>query len=251
MNGVLVDRMIFGQKNKKESAALLLYQLTRNKELHRGQVKDTGLAPQMSGLRRWQAQRLARTYADLAENPRYRLAITFFLQEIYGDKDFSQRDHDVERVYPIMKRTLPASALLSLAMALELNALSYELDAKLLEVLSEEPGVNDHITEQTYAEAYRRADNYPQRRHQIELIGKLGADLDRIVVKPYIYATLRLARTPAHLAGFGQLQAFLERGFVAFRHMHGADYFMDTIIRRESEILDRIYSHHPHPFQLD
>ena len=243
--------MSFKKNQKKESAALLLYQLIRNKELHRTQAEDSGLSPQLSKLRHWQAQRLARTYADLTENSRYRLAVAFFLNELYGDKDFSQRDHDVERVYPIMKRTLPTNALLSLAMALELKALSYELDAQLLGILSQELGAIDRITEDVYANAYREADNYPQRKHQIELIGRLGADLDRIVAKPYIYATLRLSKRPAHLAGFGELQEFLEQGFVAFRRMRGAGYFMDTIIRRETEILDRIYTHHPHPFQLD
>jgi hypothetical protein len=47
------------------------------------------------------------------------------------------------------------------------------------------------------------------------------------------------------------LQDFLERGFKAFHHMQGADEFLDTIVRRETQILDRIYTSHPHPFALD
>ena len=58
-------------------------------------------------------------------------------------------------------------------------------------------------------------------------------------------------RRPARLAGFGELQDFLERGFRAFRHMEDASEFLDTIERRETQILDRIYARHPHPFDLE
>lgn len=236
---------------KTESAALLLYQLARNKELQRTRVTGPELPPELCLLRRWQSARLARTYADLIEDPRYQPATAFFLNELYGDKDFSQRDHDIERVYPVMIRTLPASVLYSLAMAMELKALSYELDARLMRVLVEEFDAIHHLTEAVYAESYRFCNNYNERKRQIELIGRLGSDLDKIVFKPYVYATLRLVRTPAQFAGFGEFQAFLEQGFTAFRHMRGAGPFLNTIINREMMILDRIYTGHPAPFQLD
>ena len=144
---------------KTESAALLLYQLARNKELQRTRVTGPELPPELCLLRRWQSARLARTYADLIEDPRYQPATAFFLNELYGDKDFSQRDHDIERVYPVMIRTLPASVLYSLAMAMELKALSYELDARLMRVLVEEFDAIHHLTEAVYAESYRFCNN--------------------------------------------------------------------------------------------
>ena len=236
---------------KTESAALLLYQLARNKELHRTRATGAELPPELRLLRRWQSARLIRTYGDLIEDSRYQPAVAFFLHELYGDKDFSQRDHDIERVYPVMIRTLPASVLYSLAMAMELKALSYELDQQLMRVLVEEFDAIKHITEAVYAEGYRVCNNYNERKRQIELIGKLGNDLDKIVFKPYIYATLRLVRAPAQFAGFGEFQSFLEQGFSAFRHMRGADPFLNIIMNREMMILDRIYTGHPTPFQLD
>ena len=42
-------------------------------------------------LRVWQAARLERTHSDLLASPRYRAATRFFLDELYGSKDFSQR----------------------------------------------------------------------------------------------------------------------------------------------------------------
>lgn len=55
-------------------------------------------------------------------------------------------------------------------------------------------------------------------------------------------------RRPARLAGMEDLQSFLERGFEAFRHMGGADYFLATIGAREKAILNRLFSGHPSPF---
>ena len=50
-------------------------------------------------VRRWQNLRFARTYRDLALNPRYRAAIDFFLSELYGDSDMAARDADMDRKY--------------------------------------------------------------------------------------------------------------------------------------------------------
>ena len=71
---------------------------------------------------------------------------------------------------------------------------------------------------------------------------------DRLVVKPFIFTTLKVMRRPAKLAGLQDLQSFLEHGFEAFRHMGGADEFLATIGGRETRILSRLFSGHPDPF---
>lgn len=238
------------RESRSSNAAHLLYQMNRLKNIHRDQVSGH-LSSEQRLLRRWQSERLKRTHRDLLHNPRYRPAAEFFLEELYGDKDFSQRDHDLERAYPILAMTLPAKAMHTMSMAMELNALSLELDETLLKILTEQLGIRENLTEETYAEAYRLCDNYDQRAHQIELIYNLGYQLDNVVHKPFIQPLVRLARGPAHLAGFGELQDFIEWGFSAFRHMGGANEFLETITRREWQILDRIYGGHPQPFALD
>jgi hypothetical protein len=80
-------------------------------------------------LRDWQAGRLARTHADLLASPRFGAAAKFFLTDLYGPKDFSSRDEEVERILPLLTRMLPASALHTVALAVELDALSEALDS--------------------------------------------------------------------------------------------------------------------------
>ncbi|NJN47050.1 MAG: hypothetical protein HC808_11835 [Candidatus Competibacteraceae bacterium] len=178
---------------RKDLAADLRYQLERNQHLQRRWESEFDQASQWL-LRNWQTARLRQTHADLLQNSRYRPAVEFFLHELYGDRDFSRRDHDIERAYPIIVRTMPAGALHSVVMAIELNVLSHELDADLLRVLIDEFAVKDQLNEEVYVRAYRHCDNYAQRLRQIELIGILGRDLELIVVKPLIYTALRLAK---------------------------------------------------------
>jgi hypothetical protein len=54
--------------------------------------------------------------------------------------------------------------------------------------------------------------------------------------------SLRLMRAPAHAAGMGALQDFLERGFDTFRQMRGADEFLARIARRERELAAQLFA---------
>src|SRR5687768_3302362 len=82
-------------------------------------------------VKRWQSRRLAQTYADVASQPRYEAATRFFLDDLYGPKDFSGRDQAMLRIVPVMAKLLPASAVETAAMAVELDALSEDLDQRL------------------------------------------------------------------------------------------------------------------------
>jgi hypothetical protein len=199
--------------------------------------------PRLAELKDWQAVRLARTYADLAADPRYDKATDFFLGDLYGAKDFSGRDEAMLRIYPVMVRTLPRGAVETAALAIEVDALSEDLDRRVAAVL--EAG---DIGEASYARAYRLAGTRAERERQIELIEEVGRRLDTLVTKPLVYSTLKLMRRPAKLAGLEELQSFLERGFAAFRHMGGAETFLATIAGRETRILSRLFSGHPSPF---
>ena len=217
----------------------------------RERVEGGELDPQMALLKAWQAERLARTHADLLESERYGPAGEFFMEDVYGARDFSQRDHDVLRVYESMHRLLPRPMLHALELVIELNALTHELDERLLDVLVDELGVTDEITAEQYAEAYRIADNQAERRRQIDLIDELGREIEALVRKPAVGLALKLARVPARIAGWHELQDFFERGFAAFKHMRGADEFLTTILGRERRILDRIYAGADDPFSID
>lgn len=240
-----------GSDSSERGADLLAREIEGVRGMMASHASDPETYRAMDLLRHWQADRLARTYADMISSERYRPATEFFLSDIYGAKDFTERDQAVVRAYPIMVRTLPDSALHTIAVAVQVHVLTSELDRQMWRVLTEELGVGDRFSESQYVEAFRRCDNRAARDRQLGLVRRVGEDLDRVVAKPGIYHLLRLARKPARLAGFGELQEFLERGFAAFRHMGSGAEFVQTITRRETAIMDRIFARHPHPLDLD
>ena len=185
-------------------------------------------------LRIWQADRLARTHANLLENPRFATTASFFLNDIYGPKDLSRHEEEVRRILPLMAKVLPVPGLETVADAIELNALSELLDADMVAALKKNVF---SLTEDDYVKAYRTVGRRADRERQIEIIAHLGKSLDRLTRKPFIGTALSMMRKPAVLAGLADLQSFLERGYQAFRAMKGSDEFLGSITSREFALL--------------
>jgi hypothetical protein len=204
-------------------------------------------SPWLGPLQRWQAARLRDSFADFLASPRDRLAAEFFLTDLYGDFDVSERDREIERVLPLMRRVLPEKLLLAIADTLELAVLSHAFDLRMADALSTRVA-SDAIDGASYAEAYREVGRPRLRRHQIRLITSIGLILDRAVSTPFVGGLLRMSRRPARAAGLHDLQDFLERGFAAFKKLDGAQRFVDEIARRELAVADRLLEGHPRPF---
>lgn len=201
---------------------------------------EPALAARVRELRRWQAQRLARTYADLKRDPARAPAVDYFLNDLYGPEPFARRDEDLLRAWSILRRTLPGPALEALAGAIELEVLTHELDTRVAQALA--PGT---IEEPSYGAAYRAAEGRAERQRQIDLVVEIGAQLDRIVRHAWLALALRAARGPAHAAGLGALQDFLERGFAAFRRMDETASFLHQIRERETRLMQALFTAQP------
>lgn len=203
--------------------------LTEVIDLRRRWTADRELAPRVKAVKQWQGQRLRRSYADVLAQPRYRHACEFFLDELYGTRDFSQRDTEALRVVPMLVRLLPERAVLTLAMGCELDQLSETLDARVAAAL--ETAV---LSEETYAAAYRAAGTRQEREWQIAQIVQIGQSLDKLARLPLISGMLHLMRGPAEAAGLSHLHEFLSKGFDSFRAMHGAKDFLALVQERET-----------------
>ena len=199
-------------------------------------------------LRAWQAERLAKTHADLLASPRCGAAARFFLSDLYGPKDFSRRDEEVERLLPLLNTILPPSALEAIGLAIEVDALTESLDSALLARLKKK-GQPLQIDDNGYAAAYRALDRNTDRLRQIALIRQTGETLRKVAATPLIGVLLRMMRIPAQRAGLGELQAFLEHGLDAFRAMgDAAPRFLELIEQRETALHHRLMQNQPAPF---
>lgn len=204
--------------------------------------------PWLPNVRRWQAQRLERSFRHYLDDPVMRPAARFFLTDVYGDRDFAARDADIARVMPLMQGLLPQSLLDTVADAIELASLTHAFDLRMAEVLTDMAPRRKQLDDALYARAYRETGLPRLRQHQIALIGWVGEGLASAVRMRGIGTMLRLARGPARAAGFSDLQLFLEHGFDAFAKLGDVEGFLAEIKESETVISQRLFAGDPAPF---
>lgn len=201
-------------------------------------------------LRAWQAARLRASFEHLLADPRSRPAATFFLEDLYDDRDFSQRDRDMAKVAPLMARLLPAHLVQALAGAIALGAISHAFDLRMAAALASRwprPGTLDV---DAYGWAYREAGHPRARARQIALVTGVGGTLAAAVRMVGVEQLLRASRLPARLAGVAALQQFLERGFRAFGQLPDHAAFLEDIATREAEVSRRLFAGAKAPFEV-
>jgi hypothetical protein len=195
------------------------------------------LAARVLALKRYQQDRFSKTYADLLGSPRHGPASRFFLEELYGPRDFSQRDAQFARVVPALVKLFPDEIVATVQTLAELHALSETLDSETASHLD-----GTRIDAPGYVAAWQATGRASDRERQIALTLAVGESLDVLTRNPLVRNTLRMMRGPARAAGLAELQAFLEVGFDAFRAMHGAREFLDLIARRERALAAALFS---------
>ncbi|MDH3860925.1 MAG: hypothetical protein OEU53_04415, partial [Gammaproteobacteria bacterium] len=105
-----------------------------------------------------------------------------------------------------------------------------------------ETDLSTEITEYGYCVACREASSFGECLNLVHKITALGKTLKSLVEVPMIGYTLRAMKAPAHAAGFGALQEFLEKGFFTFREIPDVDHFLAEIEVHMIEIFKRIYT---------
>lgn len=197
---------------------------------------DARLEPRVLAVKAYQHARFERSYPDLLASPRFAAAARFFLDEIYGPRDFSQRDAQFQRIVPALVRLFPGPIVRTVRALAELHALSEELDSAMAERLADA-----EVDAPAYQAAWKATGRAGDRAHQLQLMLDVGHALDQYTASAFTRHTLRLMRQPARAAALGALQSFLESGFDAFKAMGGSREFLDTICARERDLMDRLF----------
>lgn len=225
-----------------DNISLIIQHLSQVATLH-NLAQSSGMLIKIRELQAWQCKRLLASHKNLWTQKRFNPAMQFFIQELYGPKDFTQRDQDIAKVVPKMAKLLPEKALISLESALHLNRLSFELDFDLAKALESNP-----INRETYAAAYWQCQNQQQREQQINFIEALGQDLADVVKIKGISTLLMLSRKPAKLAGVIALHEFLESGYNAFKKLGQVEDFILPIVQLEKQIMKALFDQNsPNP----
>ena len=197
--------------------------------------REPGLLAARTALKQYQAARLAKSHADLLANKDTGDAALFFLEELYGSHDVSQRDTDLSRIVPTLQKMLTYEALNTITEAIVLDALSERLDTAMARVLGTD------FDDGMYIAAYRTATTREERQRQLDLVQELGNSLCGLVKIPLLSVTLSIMKGPARVAGLLDLHKFLDRGFGTFKKMRKPREFVDTIVARERVVMEAIF----------
>ncbi len=206
----------------------------------RTQAREDGLAGAVHQVKQLQARRFRATYADFLTHPRYAQATAFFLDELYGEHDFSVRDAQFARIAGAIERLFP-EAVAELAVDLaETHALTESLDHTLAGHWLALDG--DHAYAEHYVRSWRLTGEREQRQRQLAVVQHMGLELQRLTRMKSLLIALRLMRGPAQAAGLSALQQFLENGFSAFATMGDATQFLQAIAEREQRWINALFN---------
>ena len=207
--------------------------------LRQQHASQPSLARASIEVKRFQALRFRATYADLLRSPRYKTAATFFLDELYSDKDYAQRDQQFSRIASTIATLFP-QAVVDIAAALaEVHALTEALDDLMTRQWMVDGTGGDEAAR--YIRCWRLVADMAARHRQLEVVLLLGQELNRLTRKPGLRTLLKMMRHPAAAAGLSSLQHFLEAGFDAFADMRGAQEFLAVIQQRETEWIQSLF----------
>lgn len=203
------------------------------------------LGAAVAAIKRAQAARFRRCYSDLLASKDFGPAACFFLEELYGEADYSERDQQFARIAGTLATVFPASVVATAVALAQLHALTEELDHSMAAQCLRhgvDPlafGADDYIW--TWHSVGRR----PDRERQLSGVIELGRDLTELTRQPGLALLLKLMRRPAASAGMAPLQQFLERGFAIFaalsRSQGRVDAFLSAVARRESAWLTSMF----------
>lgn len=218
---------------------------------------DPALGSVLRQIKALQSRRFELTYADLLNDAATAPAARFFLDELYGVRDFSQRDQQFTRIAHTLERLFPQTVVATAVQLAELHALTETLDMAMacvwrgsVTVLPGAAHADTHIepgdAAQRYLHCWRTVGAADERARQLQWVRHMGESLARLRRHASLRTLLRMMRAPARAAGLSALQAFLEAGFDTFgalaRQRGGVERFLDTITEREAGWMQRWYA---------
>lgn len=207
-------------------------------------ISDPPTQVATKAVKSFQARRFSGTYRDLLSSVEFGAAARFFLEDLYSDKDYSQRDAQFSRIAGALQTLFPQQVVATAVSLAQLHQLTEELDAQMAAAWITQPSNTQGDSVTRYMACWKHVARESDRQRQLDMVLSVGADLDRLTRTPGHRFMLRMMRRPASAAGLGSLQNFLESGFDTFSGMSGngsrAREFLQTIQIRESAWIERL-----------
>lgn len=219
--------------------------VSRVTDLRQAAESSPPLQAAILAVKRFQARRFALTYADLLKSTVYQGAARFFLEELYGDRDYSERDAQFARIAGALQRIFPDQAVATAVSLASVHALTEEIDHEMGRAWLAQSFAACPAESLRYVKAWKQVGRAADRNLQLKSILALGRDLDRLTRTNGLRMMLKLMRRPARTAGLSDLQEFLESGFDTFAQMSRiggeTEKFLLMIQQRETSLMEELF----------
>ena len=207
---------------------------------------DAALAQGIATVKRFQAERFTRTYADVLTAGPYKGAARFFVDELYSGRDYTLRDAQFSRIAGALQTFFPKHVVATAVALAQLHALTEEIDHEMGRIWVGKTAADSTDETKRYMQVWCAVGRREDRLRQLANVLEVGRELDRLTRLPGLRLTLRMMRRPAQAAGLSSLQSFLETGFDTFAAMSGkgkgASDFLALIQTRESALIEALFS---------
>ena len=207
---------------------------------------DPALGAAVAAVKRLQAERFRRCYADLMGSKKFGAASRFFLEELYSDADFAKRDQQFARIAGTLATVFPASVVSTAVALSQLHVLTEELDHSMALYFVRHADATANFDAAGYVAAWHCVGRRSNRYQQLSGVLAIGRELEHLTRRSGVALLLKLMRRPAASAGLGSLQHFLERGFSTFADLSRSEgkvaEFLATIESRESAWIDGMFN---------
>lgn len=213
-----------------------------------------GLAQAVSEIKALQSKRFSGTYFDLLHAPQYQPATQFFLQELYSEKDYTQRDAQFSRIAGTLERMFPKQVVQTAVSLAQLHSLTEDLDLAMAQswLNSSVENTKNADTTDRYITAWHKVGRRADRDAQLSGSLAVGQELVTLTSTPGLRIALKMMRKPASLAGMEALQHFLESGFDTFAAItrtkpshnggpEGPAFFLETVKKRETALINQLF----------
>lgn len=228
------------KSTRKAAAEQFERDIRRSNDVHAEYLDDPQQYRNYDRFTKWQLDYLLAFFDDLQNEPGYDAALKFVVSELAG-VGVSERDRQLARAAPAVTTLMPLGALQTLARAATLNARTLEINLGICRQLQSNGALPEIIRETDYFAACRRASNYDECMEFLHIAIDLGRSLGPTVQHRLIGVTLKAMNVPANATGFGDLQAFFEKGYATFRGIPDLDHFLSETEARMTTVFQRIY----------
>jgi len=212
-------------------------------DLRQQLTTNASLARAVHEIKAIQARRFACTYQDLLISPVYKGCASFFLTELYSERDYGQRDRQFAKIATAIELALPQPVITTAVDLARLHQVTETLDVAMAQHWLQETTAS---LATRYQLAWRALDRRTQRQWQLTTVVGIGEKLGELTRRRGLRLLLKMMRQPAEIAGLGELQSFLETGFDRFSQIAKSretlNGFLGAINARESDWIDALDS---------